>query len=120
VPLRRLLQQALLRRQPRGDQIRRRPGGKVGVTEWAYGVTVTPWFEQGLYLPLYSADKNLGAKIDGFKIRELFTVPDAANRRFVFGVGFGLTNPSDKLTLKLLVSRDLNVGHNGRSQKRQR
>src|SRR6476661_8332936 len=24
----------------------------VGVAEWAYGVTV--WFEQGLYLPLYS------------------------------------------------------------------
>ena len=60
-----------------------------GVTEWAYGVT--PWFEQGLYLPLYSADKNLGAKIDGFKIRELFTVPDAANRRFVYGVNFELS-----------------------------
>lgn len=57
-----------------------------GVTEWAYGVT--PWFEQGLYLPLYSADKNLGATIDGFKIRELFTVPDAASRRFVYGVNF--------------------------------
>src|SRR3954463_2428458 len=27
-----------------------------GVTEWAYGVT--PWFEAGLYLPLYSHDKN--------------------------------------------------------------
>jgi len=57
-----------------------------GVTEWAYGVT--SWFEQGLYLPLYSADKNLGATIDGFKIRELFTVPDAAARRFVYGVNF--------------------------------
>lgn len=197
-----------------------------GVTEWAYGVT--PWFEQGLYLPLYSADKNLGATIDGFKIRELFTVPDAANRRFVygvnfefsvnskhwdssrvtsevrpiigwhlkpwdviinpildtaydglknldfapetrvaynlsatwaiaaeeyadygplrqfytpanqvhqlyavvdrvgnpldieFGVGFGLTNASDKLTLKLLVSRDLNAGHQAPNHDRQR
>ena len=55
-----------------------------GVAEWAYGVT--SWFEQGLYLPLYSADKNLGATYDGFKIRELFTVPDAADRRFVYGV----------------------------------
>jgi hypothetical protein len=197
-----------------------------GVTEWAYGVT--PWFEQGLYLPLYSADRNLGATFDGFKIRELFTVPDAANRRFVygvnfefsvnskhwdssritsevrpiigwhlkpwdviinpildtaydglknldfapetrvaynlsttwaiaaeeyadygplrqlytpekqihqlyavvdrgghaldveFGVGFGLTNASDKLTLKLLVSRDLNAAHNTPKQDRQR
>ena len=57
-----------------------------GVTEWAYGVT--PWFEQGLYLPLYSVDKNLGGTIDGFKIRELFTVPHAADRTFVYGVNF--------------------------------
>ncbi len=57
-----------------------------GVTEWAYGVT--PWFEQGLYLPLYSIDRNLGATIDGFKIRELFTVPRAASRKFVYGVNF--------------------------------
>src|SRR6266849_4269184 len=42
-----------------------------GVTEWAYGVT--PWFEAGLYLPLYSVDKNRGATIDGFKLRALFT-----------------------------------------------
>ena len=57
-----------------------------GVTEWAYGLT--PWFEQGLYLPLYSVDKNLGPTLDGFKIRELFTVPDADDRRFVYGVNF--------------------------------
>jgi len=57
-----------------------------GVSEWAYGVT--SWFEQGLYLPLYSVDKNLGSTYDGFKIRELFTVPDAADRRFVYGVNF--------------------------------
>ena len=31
-----------------------------------------------------------------------------------------LTDASDKLTLKLLVSRDLNVGRNARSQRRQR
>ena len=77
---------------PKGITAPAFPGGNVadqsfnGVTEWAYGVA--PWFEQGLYLPLYSADKNLGATIDGFKIRELFTVPDAANRRFVYGVNF--------------------------------
>jgi hypothetical protein len=57
-----------------------------GVFEWAYGVT--SWFEQGLYLPLYSADKNLGTTYDGFKIRELFTVPNADDRRFVYGVNF--------------------------------
>src|SRR5579872_1919677 len=31
-------------------------GALVGVAEWAYGVT--NWFEQGLYLPLYSFSKN--------------------------------------------------------------
>ena len=37
------------------------PGGLVpnhtlnGVAEWAWGVT--PWFEQGLYLPLYSFEQ---------------------------------------------------------------
>jgi hypothetical protein len=57
-----------------------------GVTEWAYGVT--PWFEQGLYLPLYTVDKHIGATIDGFKLRELFTVPKADERTFVYGVNF--------------------------------
>src|SRR6516225_5468615 len=47
------------------------PGGIIpddsvnGASEWAYGVT--DWFEQGLYLPLYSLySKNLGATINGF------------------------------------------------------
>jgi len=68
------------------------PGGVVadrsfnGVTEWAYGVT--DWFEQGLYLPLYTHDKNLGWGYDGFKIRELFAVPHAAERTFFYGVNF--------------------------------
>jgi hypothetical protein len=44
-----------------------------GVPEWAYGVT--DWFEQGLYLPLYSISKNRGATLDGFKLRELFVAP---------------------------------------------
>jgi hypothetical protein len=57
-----------------------------GVTEWAYGAT--SWFEQGLYLPLYSFDKNIGGTIDGFKVRELFTVPHAAHRTFLYGVNF--------------------------------
>src|SRR5689334_5310835 len=45
-----------------------------GVPEWAYGVT--NWFEAGLYMPLYSIDKNQGAVLDGFKLRTLFAVPD--------------------------------------------
>lgn len=55
-----------------------------GVTEWALGVT--DWFETGLYLPLYTFDKNYGQTIDGFKLRELFAVPHAERRRFVYGV----------------------------------
>ena len=68
------------------------PGGVVadhsfnGVTEWAYGVT--DWWEQGLYLPLYTHDKNLGWGYNGFKIRELFVVPHAADRTFFYGVNF--------------------------------
>src|SRR5262245_31176586 len=57
-----------------------------GVPEWAYGVT--RWFEAGLYLPLYSRDKDMGWGLNGFKLRTLFAVPDADNRKFVFGSNF--------------------------------
>ena len=57
-----------------------------GVTEWAYGVT--PWFEAGLYLPLYSHDKNNGGTYNGFKLRALFAVPHADDRKFFYGVNY--------------------------------
>jgi hypothetical protein len=57
-----------------------------GVTEWAYGVT--SWFEAGLYLPLYSVDHNNGATFNGFKLRALFAVPHADDRRFFYGVNY--------------------------------
>ena len=57
-----------------------------GVTEWAYGVT--PWFEAGLYLPLYSISQNRGATINGGKIRLLFVRPHAADHKFFFGANF--------------------------------
>jgi hypothetical protein len=57
-----------------------------GVPEWAYGVT--DWFEQGLYLPLYSVASNRGATLNGFKIRELFVVPHAADQPFFYGINF--------------------------------
>ena len=68
------------------------PGGLVpnhtlnGVPEWAYGVT--DWFEQGLYLPLYSDSSNLGLVLNGFKMRELFVVPHAAQQTFFYGINF--------------------------------
>ena len=58
----------------------------VGVAEWAYGVT--DWFEQGLYLPLYSHSENLGATYNGFKLRWLFVKPHAAEQKFFYGVNF--------------------------------
>ena len=57
-----------------------------GVPEWAYGVT--DWFEAGLYLPLYSVDKTLGAVVNGAKLRALFAVPHADDRTFFYGVNF--------------------------------
>lgn len=60
-----------------------------GVTEFAYGVT--KWFEAGLYLPLYSIDKDMGFGIDGMKLRTLFARPNGDERKFVFGVGFELS-----------------------------
>lgn len=57
-----------------------------GVPEWAYGVT--RWFEAGLYMPLYSHDQTLGWKLDGFKLRSLFAVPNADDRTFFYGANF--------------------------------
>jgi hypothetical protein len=68
------------------------PGGLIpdhslnGVTEWAYGVT--PWFEAGLYLPLYSIAKDRGPAINGGKIRLLFAVPHADDRKFFYAANF--------------------------------
>jgi hypothetical protein len=58
----------------------------VGVAEWAYGVT--DWFEQGLYLPLYSFSPNDGATYNGFKLRWLFVKPHADDSKFFYGVNF--------------------------------
>jgi len=57
-----------------------------GVPEWAYGVAT--WFEAGLYMPLYSRDRTMGWGLNGYKLRALFVVPHAADRKFVFGANF--------------------------------
>jgi hypothetical protein len=68
------------------------PGGIVpnhtlnGTTEWAYGVT--DWFEQGLYLPLYSIASNRGGTLNGWKLRELFAEPHADDQMFVYAINF--------------------------------
>jgi hypothetical protein len=65
-----------------------------GVTEWAYGVA--PWFEAGLYMPLYSRDPRLGWGFNGFKLRTLFVVPNADERTFVYGVNFEFSDNSPR------------------------
>jgi len=69
------------------------PGGIIpdhsvnGAAEWAYGVT--DWFEQGLYLPVWTPySQNRGGTIDGFKLRELFVRPHAHDHTFFYGVNF--------------------------------
>jgi hypothetical protein len=58
-----------------------------GAAEWAYGVT--DWFEQGLYLPVYSLySEGRGGSINGFKLRELFARPHAHDHTFFYGVNF--------------------------------
>jgi hypothetical protein len=69
------------------------PGGIIpnhsinGTAEWAYGVN--SWFEQGLYMPVYSLySDGRGATLNGFKIRELFVKPHAHEQTFFYGVNF--------------------------------
>ena len=58
-----------------------------GTAEWAYGVN--SWFEQGLYLPVWSPySQDRGGSINGFKIRELFVRPHAEDHKFFYGVNF--------------------------------
>ena len=68
------------------------PGGLVdnraysSVAEWALGVT--PWFEAGLYLPLFSHSSNQSWTYNGFKLRALFVQPDNGDKDFYYGVNF--------------------------------
>ena len=69
------------------------PGGLIpnhsvnGAAEWAYGVT--DWFEQGLYLPVWSPySEGRGGSLNGFKLRELFVRPHAADHTLFYGVNF--------------------------------
>jgi hypothetical protein len=58
-----------------------------GTAEWAYGVN--SWFEQGLYLPVWSPySQGRDGSLDGFKLRELFVLPHAEDHRFFYGVNF--------------------------------
>jgi len=57
-----------------------------GVPEFAFGIK--PWFEQGLYIPVYSFSKGRGSTLDSVKLRELFVRPHAADHTFFYGMNF--------------------------------
>ena len=78
---------------PIGRKVADFPGGIIpnnsvnGALEFAYGVR--DWFEQGLYLPVYSPfSEGRGPSLNGFKIRELFVRPHAEDHKFFYGVNF--------------------------------
>jgi hypothetical protein len=78
---------------PRGRTVPDYPGAIIAdhsyqvTAEWAYGVT--PWLEQGLYLPVSSPySENHGSTINGFKIRELFVRPNAHDHTFFYAANF--------------------------------
>ena len=62
------------------------PGGLVpnhalqGTGEWAYGIT--DWWEMGFYTP-YAVDQELTPYSNAIKIRQLFVIPNAAERDFL-------------------------------------
>jgi len=67
------------------------PGGLVahralnGTPELAYGIT--DWWELGFYAP-FAIDQNGTPYSNAGKIRQLFVVPNAAERAFFYGVNF--------------------------------
>ncbi|MEO8909870.1 MAG: hypothetical protein ABI408_06535 [Gemmatimonadaceae bacterium] len=83
---------------PRGHLDPAFPGGIVpegslnGAFEWAYGVS--PWFEAGAYVPVYTIARNGKAFFDGAKLRALFAVAHAETRSFFYGVNFELSRNS--------------------------
>lgn len=66
-----------------------------GTPELAYGVT--SWYEVGLYIP-YAIDRYGDFYSDGFKIRQLFAVPDAGKRDFFYGVNFEFSYTTPKFS----------------------
>ena len=65
-----------------------------GVPEYALGMT--PWFELGAHLPVYTVTRDGRMLVDGGKLRALFVLPNAAERTFWYGTaGEGGPSPRD-------------------------
>ena len=71
------------------------PGGIVpdralnGVPEWALGIN--DWLELGAYVPVYTLTRDGDLEFDSVKLRALFVVPDAQERRIFYGMNFELS-----------------------------
>lgn len=74
----------------------------IGVPEWALGVF--DWFEQGLYLPLYSHASNYGFTLNGFKLRELFVKPNAQEQFFFYGLNIEFSGNARQWEPKRITS----------------
>jgi hypothetical protein len=59
-----------------------------GTGEWAYGIT--EWWEMGFYTP-YAVDRNFTPYSNAARIRQLFVIPNAAEREFFYGVNFEIS-----------------------------
>jgi hypothetical protein len=59
-----------------------------GGTEWAYGAA--RWLELGVYAPIYTLTRDGSWHGDGTEVRALFVSPDAAQRRFFYGLNVAL------------------------------
>jgi hypothetical protein len=77
------------------------PGGVVpnhtlnGVPEWAYGVN--DWLELGTYFAVYSVtDGAQHFQSESWKLRTLFVVPHAHERKFFYGINFEWSKNADR------------------------
>ena len=77
------------------------PGGLVpdetfnGTPEFAYGLT--DWWEVGAYLP-YAVESGFDFHWGGAKLRTLFASPQAARRRFFYGVNIEISWATEKFS----------------------
>jgi hypothetical protein len=55
-----------------------------GSPEWSFGTT--DWLELGVHFPVYSFTPGGHAYLEGTKLRALFVVPHAEDRKFFYGV----------------------------------
>ena len=95
------------------------PGGLVpnhalnGTPELAYGIT--DWWEIGFYAPF--AVNGSGAFLsNGAKIRNLFVVPHAGERKFFYGVNFELSYETPTFSQTPLCARNP-TDHRGAQQR---